>query len=144
MSLKDNRQWWGAELILLICLVALAGLEVVAWQITHRGGQELDRAAVSGTAEERVWALHILLQRDEPARRYESFVEGLLASDEELVRELAMTSTVRQRAGRLVQRRYLAGSPDSGESLRGRYYMKRLGRPIDRSFLQSYFRSLED
>jgi len=144
MNLGDTRQRWGADLLLLACLVALVGLEVFAWKIVHREEQELNRAAASGPAKERVWALHILLQRDEPPRRDQSFVEGLLASEEPLLREVAMTSTVRSRAGRRSQRQHLAASPDSGEALRGRYYMKRFGRPVKRSFLRDYFRSLED
>jgi hypothetical protein len=143
MSLEDMRQRWRADLLLLICLVFLVGIEVLAWWTTHRGELELERAAVSGTAEERVWALHILLQRDEPPRRDRSFVEGLLASEEPLVRELAMTSTVRRRGGRHAQKQHQAENTDPGEFLRGRYYMKRYGRPIKRSFLREYFRSLD-
>lgn len=144
MRLENIRQRLGADLLLLICLVAFAGIEVVAWRIVHRDEQELTRAAATGSAKERVWALHILLQRDDPPRRKDSFVEELLASEEALVRELAMTSTVRRRAGRGVQRRYLADLSDSEELVRGRYYMKRFGRPVKRSFLREYFRSLED
>ena len=55
-----------------------------------------------------------------------------------------MTSDVWRLGGRKVQRRYLAGLSDPGEQVRGRYYMKRFGRPIKRSFLRDYFHSLEE
>jgi hypothetical protein len=144
MRLEDIRRRWRADLVLLVGLLVLVGIELLAWRTSHRGEEELERAAVSGTAGERVWALHILLQRDEPPQRDRSFVEELLASEEPLVRELAMTNTVRRRAGRHVQRQHQATSTDPGERLRGRYYMKKNGRPIKRSFLRQYFRSLGD
>ncbi|MGB3565349.1 MAG: hypothetical protein WBH85_07815 [Thermoanaerobaculia bacterium] len=144
MSLEDIRRRLGADLMLLVCLCALVGLEVFAWRVAHRDESELDRAAVSGSAEERVWALHILLNRGEPPQRDQSFVEGLVAAEEALVRELAMTSIVRRHVGRSVQRQVQAEISGPGELLRGRYYMKRHGRPIKRSFLRDYFRSLED
>lgn len=144
MNRGEIRQPRRADLLLLVCLVFLVGIEVLAWRTRHRGEEELERTAVSGTAEERVWALHILLQRDEPPRRDRSFVEELLASEEPLVRELAMTSTVRRRGGRHAQKQHQAKNDDPGEFVRGRYYMKRYGRPIKRSFLREYFRSLEE
>jgi len=144
MKNNETRQTWRVDLLLLVCLVAVLGIEVLAWQVAHRDDEELQRAVVSGSSREKVWALHIQLNRGEPQRLGHSFVEDLLSSNEALVRELAMTNDVRRLGGRSIQRRYLTESADSGETLRGRYYMKKFGRPIKRSFLRNYFRSLEE
>jgi hypothetical protein len=144
MKDTETRQKWQADLLLLVCLGALLIMEVLAWRVVHRGEEELQQAVASGSSAEKVWAYHVQLNRGEPQRLEHSFVEDLLASEEALVRELAMTSDVRRLSGRKVQRRYLAESSDPGENLRGRYYMKRFGRPVKRSFIRDYFRSLEE
>jgi hypothetical protein len=144
MAATARRETRRGDLLLVVCLGALVVIEVLAWQVAHRDDEELQRAVASGSAEEKVWALHIQLNRGEPQRLEHLFVENLLASNEALVRELAMTSDVRRLGRRSVQRRYLAESSDPGETLRGRYYMKRFGRPVKRSFIRDYFRSLEE
>lgn len=144
MKSTETRETWRRDLLLLVGLGALAVMEVLVWQVAHRGEEELQRAVVSGSGKEKVWALHIQLNRGEPEWLERPFVEDLLASEEALVREFAMTSDVRWLGGRKPQRRYLAASLDPGEKLRSRYYMKKFGRPIKRSSLRDYFRSLEE
>ena len=143
MSAFDSRRLGRADWLLMIGLGALLIIEVLVWQATHRADPEVQGSAASGPGEERVWALHILLNRGEPPKIDQQFIEALLASEHALVREMAMTSDVRRLGGREAQRRYLAEPADCDEATRGRYYLKRQGRPVSREILRSYFRSFE-
>jgi len=133
-----TRTEWG----ILLGLVAVLGLEVVGWAVTRRTDQELRALVAASSGREAVGALHVLLNRGDAPSIDRSQVEGLLASDEPLLREMAMTSDVWRLAGRAAQREHLEGA-DEAEAVRGRYYMKRHGQRVRRSALREYFRSLE-
>jgi len=127
----------------LLGLVAVLGLEFLGWAVTRQTDQELRTSLAVAAGSEVVAALHVLLNRGDAPSIDRSQVEGLLASDEPLLREVAMTSDVWRLAGRGAQREHLERAADEGEAVRGRYYLKRHGQRVRRSALREYFRSLE-
>jgi hypothetical protein len=96
--------------------------------------------------------MHIFLNRGKSPSISRTQVEELLASEEAIVREFAMTCDVWRLGDPELQRQHLEQIADRGESIRSRYYMKPmgwkdmkppLGRGVSRSELREYFRSLE-
>jgi hypothetical protein len=128
---------------LLLCLVAVLGVELAGWAVTRRTDAELRARVAEGPPRERTWALHVLLNRGEPPSLERDEVAHLLGSDEPLLREMATTSDVWRLAGRSLQREHLASRAGAGEAIRGRYYLRWHGQPIRRAFLREYLRSLE-
>jgi hypothetical protein len=76
----------------LACL-ALMGLMGLFAGVSHRSAAELRLAAASGPADERIQALHALLNRAEaaPGPEHDALVAELLASSEPLLREYALS-----------------------------------------------------
>jgi hypothetical protein len=138
-SAGATRKEWGV----LLGLVTVLCLEVLGWAVTRRTDLELRASLAAASGREAVGALHVLLNRGEAPSIDPAEVKSLLASDEPLLREMAMTSDVWRLAGRALQRDDLKRTADEGEAVRGRYYLKRHGQPVRRSALREYFRSLE-
>ena len=88
---------WGAHILCLGVLAAQVGL----WAVGHRSTHRLEAAAESGSVEQRMAALQILLERGEPdPERYgASLAAELLADPDPLLRELAFTTAVTKYSG---------------------------------------------
>lgn len=132
-----------SEWRVLLGLVAILGLEILGWAFTRQADQELQASLAAASGHETVAALHVLLNRGDAPSIAPAEVERLLASDEPLLREMAMTSDVWRLAGRVAQRAHLRQAKDAAEKTRSRYYLKRHGQAVRRSGLRDYFRSLE-
>jgi hypothetical protein len=139
----DNPSVQRTEWILLLCLAAILGLEILGWGVARRTDRELGASIATAPPGEKAWSLHVLLNRGEGPAIDRAQVEELLASDQPLVREMAMTSDVWRLAGRAAQWEHLNRVAERGEAVRGRYYLKWHGQPVRRKFLRTYFRSLE-
>lgn len=131
------------ETALLLCLVAVLVVELTGWASTRRTDAELRDRLAAGPSAERVWGLHILLNRGANPSLERAEVERLLASDDPLLREMATTSDVWRLAGRSLQWEHLRRTAVAGEALRGRYYLKWHGQPVSRAFLRRYLGSLD-
>jgi hypothetical protein len=85
----------------------------------------------------------VLVNRGDAPALARGRAEALLASNDPLVREWAMTSDVWRLTGRAAQRNHLKQAAGEDEAVRGRYFLKWHGQPIRRAALRRYFRTLE-
>ena len=75
-----------------LLLLAVLAVEALAWTGWHQGEEQLEVQAESGTPAERVWALHVLTNRDPDHRRFRNtYVRGLLNDPDPLVVDFAFT-----------------------------------------------------
>lgn len=79
-----------------LLLVGLVLLEAGVWGLVHRSNEELQRSWASGASQERLDAIHVLLNRGESSKSDfgQSFVKALLEDADERVQELAFLNDV--------------------------------------------------
>ncbi|MCP4248644.1 MAG: hypothetical protein GY778_16485 [bacterium] len=116
-SSRVGRYWIH---VLLVGVVVAECLTTVA---LHRSEQELRQAFETGDARQKVYALHILANRDEPTISDPEFTRRLTNSHEALVRELTVTRNFSRNHTGEEQREYMASLADPGEFIRCRVIM---------------------
>ena len=128
------------ELLILLALIATLAVELVVWRSRHRSSDELWRNYQTGTSSERVEALFVLTNRDQPQGFDQRFVEELLRSEQVALRELAMTHSLTRHSGTKAQEDYLESSrPSRDEVIRCRFFLRFEERQFRRGALRRYF-----
>lgn len=127
----------------LAALLALIGLELLVGAFTHRTEAQLERAARASTGgapadvlRERMAAMHVLANRDAPRVYGAETVRELLASEEPVLREFAMTYLFSRADGAQVQRDRYDAQP---EDLRLGFYFRHQKLPMHRDKVSRYF-----
>ena len=124
----------------MLALVATLAVELVVWQVRHRSAEELWRDFQTGASGERVEALFVLTNRDQPHGFDQRFVQELLRSEPVSVRELAMTHNLTRHSGKKAQESYLESSrPSPDEIVRCRFFLRFEERQFRRGALRRYF-----
>ncbi|MBU0640728.1 MAG: hypothetical protein KKB50_17835 [Planctomycetes bacterium] len=119
---KSRAGWLHAALLLVIvgeCAVALVG---------HRSVDELKQVSETGTPTEKVYAIHILANRDEPQILTRDYMRSMLRLPDVLMHELAMTTNFSRLRPAYDQAAFVASLPEGGEKTRCRILLdSRLG-----------------
>lgn len=91
-AVATHRKSWRPHLV----LVGLIALEVAVWGVVHQSNEDLQRSWESGTSQERLDAIHVLLNRGESSKSDfgQPFVKTLLEDEDERVQELAFLNDV--------------------------------------------------
>ena len=95
---------------------------MVAW-IRHDTTEELRALRDSGSPREKVYALFVLTNRDQPEVPDGRAIGRSLRADDPLVREWMMTPNFARHAPRDIYAHYLASLPESPEALRCRFLL---------------------
>jgi hypothetical protein len=79
-----------------VVLLGLIVLEIAAWGVLHQSDQALHESWESGTSQERLDAIHVLLNRGESSKADfgQPFAKQLLEDEDERVQELAFLNDV--------------------------------------------------
>lgn len=122
---------------ILVALVALIAVEVLFGMLTHRSREQLEAAlAAPEDARERMWALHVLANRDDPVIHTAEDVRSLLASGDPVLREFAMTYDFARADGAELQWEIHDQQP---EEVRMGFFVRHQSLPMHRPKVGIYF-----
>jgi hypothetical protein len=116
---RGGRLKYGWHFLLAAVIAAEC---LVAW-IRHDTTEELRALRESGSPREKVRALFVLTNRDQPEVPDGQAIARSLRSDDPLVREWMMTPNFARHAPRDIYARYLASLSESAEALRCRFLL---------------------
>ena len=125
----------SARTILVLLLMVLA-LEVALGFLAHRSQEDLVHDALTAPPRQRAYAMHVLANRDQPEIYDAQDVRRLMADEEALLRELAMTYDFARSDGAALQREIL-DTQEVGE--RTRFFKRHQKLPMRRRHIRAYF-----
>ena len=133
------------ERLTFAVLVGIIVIQFAVARFLHRSEEQLWRTWAEGSSLERVAALHILSNRDQPPEFGEDFALVMVRSDRVLIRELAMTTHVTRLTGDAIQRSFLQSPMNLRQRERCKFVLtKEEGRRrviLKRSEIRRYLRA---